>query len=262
MSKLQGKYVLITGASGGIGEAIAYQVAEQQGIPILVARSQEKLQKIASQITAGYQVKPIIRVVDITNFQEWEQILQGLIAELNRIDVLINNAGIGYFDRYTDMEWERIDHMVTLNNRSLFFTTYQLLPHMFEGTDAHIINIGSQAGKIATPKSAVYSATKASVISFSNALRMELDGKVRVTSVNIGPVSTSFFDTADPSGQYQQSVARYMLNPDDVATKVVQAIFTRKREVNLPAWMQAGSKLYQIVPRVVELFGKRLFNKK
>lgn len=192
MSKLKGKFVLITGASSGIGKSLSFQVAAHQAIPILIARSEEKLVSISKKIEQEYQIKALYYAVDITDQERWGAILQEIQLAVHPIDVLINNAGIGYFESFEKMEWDYVNSMLRLNLESLYFTTYKLLPNMKLHSPAHIVNIGSQAGKIATPKSAVYSATKAGVINFSNALRMELEPEVFVTSVNIGPVRTAF----------------------------------------------------------------------
>ncbi|GAE91290.1 oxidoreductase [Gracilibacillus boraciitolerans JCM 21714] len=188
--------------------------------------------------------------------------MQEIQLAVHPIDVLINNAGIGYFESFEKMEWDYVNSMLRLNLESLYFTTYKLLPNMKLHSPAHIVNIGSQAGKIATPKSAVYSATKAGVINFSNALRMELEPEVFVTSVNIGPVRTAFFDQADPSGSYQKSISKYMLDPDDVAKSIVKYLFTKKREINLPYWMHIGSRFYQNFPRIMEQLLKPAFKRK
>lgn len=123
--------------------------------------------------------------------------------------------------------------------------------------------IGSMAGKVATPKAAVYGASKHSIIGFSNGLRQELKPYgIHVTTVNLGPMDTNFFDTADPSGRYRQASARYMLQPDKVARKVISSIGKKKREINLPRWMSIGSKVYQLVPGVAEKLLGGQFNKK
>ncbi|MGP4042282.1 SDR family NAD(P)-dependent oxidoreductase [Gracilibacillus sp. D59] len=262
MNKLKDKYVLITGASSGIGEALAFDLAQQQAIPVLVARRETKLSQVSRKIEEMYAIKPIIYPIDITDRDEWQKGIDSILRECGKIDVLINNAGIGYFETFDRIDWESIENMIRLNIDALFFTSYYLLPELMKQPVAHIVNIGSQAGKIATPKSAVYSATKASVISFSNALRMELEGKVSVTSVNIGPVETSFFDTADPKGGYRKSVAKYMLDPTDVAKHITKSLFTNKREINLPYWMHIGSKMYQNFPRIMETILKPTFKKK
>ncbi len=262
MNNLKDKHVLITGASSGIGEALAFALAEQKAIPILVARTESNLIQISRNIEKMHAIKPIIYPVDITDRDEWKKGIDHILRECGKIDVLINNAGVGYFETFDLIDWESIEKMIRLNLDALFFTTYYILPALMNQPAAHIINIGSQAGKIATPKSAVYSATKASVISFSNALRMELEGKVSVTSVNIGPVETAFFDTADPKGDYRKSVAKYMLDANDVAKHITKSLFTNKREINIPFWMHIGSKMYQTFPRIMEIILKPAFKKK
>ncbi|MDX8046059.1 SDR family oxidoreductase [Gracilibacillus sp. S3-1-1] len=262
MNKLNGRHVLITGASSGIGRALAFSLAKQGAIPILVARTESKLMELKTEIENRYAVHPIVYAVDITDYPKWQQTIERIIDEAGKIDILINNAGIGYFDMFEQANWQTIENMVNLNLNAMFLTTSRLLPTLLTQQQAHIINIGSQAGKMATPKSAVYSATKAGVISYSNALRMELQGRVFVTSVNIGPVKTAFFETADPEGTYQKSVERYMLEPMNVANKVTKVIFTNKREINLPYWMHVGSKIYQSFPRTMEKLLGPAFKKK
>ncbi|UOQ85938.1 SDR family NAD(P)-dependent oxidoreductase [Gracilibacillus salinarum] len=262
MNRLMGKHVLITGASSGIGEALAYQLAANGAVPILVARTESKLVQIVDKIKKQYQIEAYHYTADITDRQKWGEILDEMMSDIDKVDAVINNAGLGFFRQFDQMNWSDIEKMVQLNLQALFFTTYQLIPYLIKSKPAHIVNIGSQAGKVPTPKSAIYSATKASVISFSNALRMELEGKVFVTSVNIGPVRTAFFEQADPEGNYQKSIQNVMLDPNDVAQKIIHALFTKKREINLPAWMNAGGKLYQLFPQLMEKILKPAFNKK
>jgi short-subunit dehydrogenase len=127
----------------------------------------------------------------------------------------------------------------------------------------HIINIASQAGKIATPKSSVYSATKHAVLGYTNSLRMELaDSNVYVTAVNPGPIATNFFNIADEKGTYVKNVKKFMLQPEYVAKKVVDAMLTRTREINLPRWMNMGSVIFTLFPRLFERLGKKAFNQK
>lgn len=127
----------------------------------------------------------------------------------------------------------------------------------------HIINIASQAGKIATPKSSVYAATKHAVLGFTDSLRMEAEQHgIFVTAVNPGPIRTNFFHIADQSGEYVKNVERWMLSPEKVAKRVVSIMMTPTREVNMPRWMNIGSQLYRLFPSVVEKVGKRAFFKK
>ena len=153
--------------------------------------------------------------------------------------------------------------MFDVNVLGLMACTSSVLPVMKRRKSGHIINIASQAGKMATPKSSLYSATKFAVLGYSNALRMELkNDDVFVTTVNPGPIATDFFATADESGNYIKSIEKIMLKPEVVARKIVDAMFTTKREINLPGWMNLASKVYYLFPRTVEMVGKRAFFKK
>lgn len=153
--------------------------------------------------------------------------------------------------------------MFDTNVLGLIQLTQLILPQMQARKAGHIINIASQAAKIATPKSTVYSATKYAVLGFSNALRLELmPDKIYVTTINPGPIATNFFDVADKSGNYLETVGKLVLQPEKVARKTVQIMGTKRREINLPFVMNIATRLYQVMPQVIEFFGKGAFLKK
>ncbi|WP_186578289.1 SDR family NAD(P)-dependent oxidoreductase [Aquibacillus kalidii] len=263
MTKLRNKNIIITGASSGIGEEIALQVAEQGGNPILVARSVDKLKRMKMELESTYSVKCSFYQADLTDLSEWRRTLHQIMEDIAQVDALINNAGFGIFNKVGETNWEDIERMFQLNVYALIMGTHEILPYFINRREGHIINIGSQAGKIATPKSSVYSATKHAVIGFSNALRLEVEDQgVFVTTVNLGPVRTNFFDMADPSGNYQKAIGRYMLDPEKVARNITKALFTNKREINMPGWMEMGSKFYNLFPKLTERMLKSQFNKK
>ncbi|WP_077621655.1 SDR family NAD(P)-dependent oxidoreductase [Sediminibacillus massiliensis] len=263
MKQIAGKKILVTGASGGLGRAIVWQIAALGGIPLLVARSENKLRALHDEIFNRFGIVGEYFAVDITNSADWESTLDLITEKHQLIDGLINNAGIGFFRLVGETEMTEAESMFRLNVLSMIQATQHFLPQFIENKSGHIINIGSQAGKISTPKSAVYGATKHAVIGFSNALRLETaEQGVIVTTVNLGPVQTGFFDSADPSGNYQKSVEKYMLDPEKVAEKIVKHLFTKKREINLPRWMELGSKMYQFAPRFMEKVLNRQFHKK
>ncbi|WP_407268836.1 SDR family NAD(P)-dependent oxidoreductase [Radiobacillus sp. PE A8.2] len=263
LKELHNKNIIITGASSGIGEKIATRVAARGANPILVARSETKLEQLQTELTRKFAVECRYYVADLVDVESWKTTLQQIIADAGKVDALINNAGVGIFEYVNEASWESTDRMFQLNVMALIQAVYQVLPHFIEQGHGHIVNIASMAGKIATPKAAVYSSTKHAVLGFSNALRLETAATgVYVTTVNLGPVKTNFFTTADPEGTYQQSVQRYMLDPDQVAKKVVNSLFTKKREINMPGWMDAGSKVYSLFPHLFERLLKNQFNKK
>ena len=119
------------------------------------------------------------------------------------------------------------------------------------------------AGKMATPKSTVYSATKFAVLGFSNALRLELKSLgISVMTVNPGPIRTEFFDKADKTHNYLNSLGNIVLDPEEVAYKIVSKIGTSRREVNLPYYMEVAHHLYEVFPHMADYLTGGIFNKK
>ncbi|WP_318246305.1 SDR family oxidoreductase [Bacillus sp. PS06] len=262
-NRLKNKNIVITGASSGIGERISFLVAEQGARPILLARNSQQLLEISMKIKENTGVDSLFYKLDVSDTDAVEAVFQEILAEVGTIDVLINNAGFGKFDHAVDATLTETKEMFAVNVVGLIACTKMVLPAMIAGNNGHIINIASQAGKLATPKSSVYSATKHAVLGFTNSLRLEVaSANIQVTSVNPGPIRTRFFDIADQSGNYAKSVDRFMLDPDDVARKIVKVIFTPKRELNLPRWMSIGTVLYTLFPTTFEkVGGKALFKK-
>lgn len=259
--RLQGKTVLITGASGGLGEMLAYRCADSGANVILVARSMNKLEQIKRNIEEKYGIQVNTYQLDIGN-QEEILLLFDQIKDLT-IDVLINNAGYGVFKTLLDSSIDEAEKMFRVNVIGLITMTKLVLPKMIVQNSGHIINIASQAGKIATPKSSIYSATKSAVLKFSDSLRMEVQQSgIFVTAVNPGPIATNFFEVADESGEYLKNVGRWVLQPSDVADKIVDKLFTSTREINLPRLMNVGSIVYTLFPTIVEKVGKKAFFKK
>ncbi|MDE3839496.1 oxidoreductase [Bacillus methanolicus] len=263
MERLKSKNIIITGASGGIGAEIATLCAERGANLVLLARSIDKLEILKKKLEGQYSVQVYVYKLDVSDTDQIQEIFQKIFKEIGRVDVLINNAGFGIFREAHKITIDEMKGMFNVNVIGLMACTSMVLPKMREQRSGHIINIASQAGKIATPKSSVYAATKHAVLGYTNSLRMELaDYHVYVTSVNPGPIATNFFQIADEKGTYVQNVKRIMLQPEYVAKKVVDKIFTPVREINLPRWMNAGSIIYTLFPRLFERLGKKAFNQK
>ncbi|MFO1443566.1 SDR family oxidoreductase [Bacillus sp. Bva_UNVM-123] len=260
---LSGKNIIITGASGGIGAEMATFCAERGGNLILLARNLEKLNQLKVVLENRFQVKVSVHKLDVSDSNEVEAIFSTILTEFDQIDVLINNAGFGIFKEASEASMDEIKGMFAVNVVGLMACTRMILPKMKEQKNGHIINIASQAGKIATPKSSVYSATKHAVLGYTNSLRLELSKyNIYVTAVNPGPIETNFFDIADEKGTYVKNVKKFMLKPEYVAKKVVDAMLTPTREINLPHWMNAGSIVYALFPSLFERLGRRAFEKK
>lgn len=261
--QLKGKTIVITGASGGIGAEIAKLCAASGANLVLLARGIEKLRQLQTDLQQKHQVKVDVFQLDVSDTEQVQAVFQQIFATIGQIDILVNNAGFGVFREAHLATIDEIKGMFSVNVVGLMACTSMVLPKMRARRSGHIINIASQAGKIATPKSSVYSATKHAVLGYTNSLRMELaDYNVMVTSVNPGPIATNFFTIADEKGTYVKNVQRFMLQPEYVAGKVVDSMLTKTREINLPRWMNMGSIVYVLFPRLFERIGKRAFNKK
>jgi short-subunit dehydrogenase len=261
--QLKNKNIVITGASGGIGAEIARLCAKNGANLILLARSLDKLQELQNVLQQEYNVNVRIFQLDVSDTEKVTEVFSRIFEEIDHIDILVNNAGFGVFREAHEAVMDEIKGMFNVNVIGLMACTSMVLPKMRQRRFGHIINIASQAGKIATPKSSVYSATKHAVLGYTNALRMEVsDYNVQVTSVNPGPIATNFFNIADENGTYVKNVQRFMLKPEYVAGKVVDSMLTNTREINLPRWMNMGSIAYVLFPRLFERLGKRAFNQK
>lgn len=263
MKDLKKLTVVITGASSGLGKCIALEVARLGGIPVMIARRKEKLEEISSQIKDLYNVKSYIYALDIMNEENVEVTFHQIYQEVGNIDVLINNAGFGIFKTFEEASMQEVKSMFDVNVFGLVACTKAVLSKMKEENSGQIINIASIAGKIATPKSSAYAASKHAVLGFTNAIRMELmNSNIQVTAINPGPIRTEFFEIADVSGNYVRNVGNIMLDPVYVARKVVGTIGTSKREVNLPTWMGFGPVIYSIFPSIFEKISASSLNKK
>jgi len=199
---------LITGASAGLGAEFARQLAPRASTLILVARRVERLEALKRELERpGLTIH--CRQADLAEPVDIEELL-GWIAESGvKINLLINNAGLGDHGRFETANWERVRQMLDVNIGALTHLTHALLPMLKAQAGAAILNVSSVAGFVPIPKLAVYAATKAYVSSFSEAIRAELRGTgVRVTTLCPGPVSTEF-----------GKVAERAINPEPVHPK-------------------------------------------
>ncbi|MFD1953686.1 SDR family NAD(P)-dependent oxidoreductase [Paenibacillus thailandensis] len=256
---LKGKIVLISGASSGIGAITAKRLAERGAVPVLTGRNAEKLRAAAEAIAGPCGYYPM----DVTRMEDVSRTVEAAIDSYGRIDILLNNAGFGLFEPFADASIESFVTMMDTNYMGTVRLTKAVLPYMLKQGGGHIVNVASMAGKLATPKSTAYSASKHAVLGFTNALRMELkDSGITVTSVNPGPIRTPFFDQADPNGTYVKNVNWLMMEPEYVAGAIVRAMERRAEEVNLPRVAAAGMRLYQLLPRTADRLLRGMFNRK
>ena len=196
--------VLITGASSGIGEAIAWVFAENSYDMILVARSVDKLDTLADELSDKYEVNVSVRPMDLSEPGSAESLARALHREGQQVDILVNNAGVLEHGAFAEMSPEDHQRMVQLNVAGLTDILAYFVPDMVARKSGRILNVASNAAFQPIPSLSTYAATKAYVLSLSEALGEELRGAgVSVTALCPGITDTSLFTDA---GSFVDSV--------------------------------------------------------
>ncbi|HZG57532.1 SDR family oxidoreductase [Paenibacillus sp.] len=256
----EGKTAVVTGASGGIGAEIAKRLHAAGADVVLAARSVDKLETLAASIGPRAHAMAL----DVGDEADVRRFFAEARARFGDVDVLVNNAGFGLFERVVDATPEAFASMMNVNYFGVVRCTKAVLPRMLERRAGSVVNVASIAGKMGTAKSAGYSATKHAVLGFTNSLRQEIHGSgVHIMAVNPGPVSTGFFDIADPSGGYVNGVRWMMVTPERVAQETLRGLARRKAEVNVPSWLGVAAGASQALPiGLVNAFAARFLNLK
>jgi short-subunit dehydrogenase len=219
---------LITGASSGIGEEFARQLAARGYNLVLVARRTDRLKALAAQL-GPLAVRAEVEVADLQN-PDLVQALPARIAEHGlEIDLLVNNAGFGHYGAFAQSKLESEIGQIRVNVEALVTLTHELLPEMIERGRGAIINIASSAGMQPLPYEAVYAASKAFVLSFSEALHAETRGTgVSIVAVNPGPVPTEWQAVA---GLVDQPKFPPSVSPQQVVKESLEAADKDKRSI-------------------------------
>ena len=191
------KTALVTGASSGIGMELARIHAERGGDVVILARRGNRLTALKDELEAAHQVKVHVLVEDLADPDAPYRVHDQLTSQGIAIDYLINNAGFGYRGLFHEQELERNEEMVQVNITAVMALTRLFVPEMISRGRGRVLNVASMAGFVPGPLQAVYYATKAFVISFTEATANELRGTgVTVTALCPGPVETEFIERA------------------------------------------------------------------
>jgi uncharacterized protein len=197
----RGETVLITGASSGIGRELARQFASEGADLVLAARSEDRLRELAGGLATQYGVTAHVLPADLSQPGAADQIMQALAQQQIDVEVLVNNAGFGARGSVAGLGVQRQTEMIEVNVAALTRLTALLLPGMLERRRGGILNVASTAAFQPGPNSAVYYATKAYVLSFTEALAEEVRGSgVRVSCLAPGPTDTGFAAQAGATG--------------------------------------------------------------
>ncbi len=231
-NNIEGKVVVITGASSGLGEATARLLSAQGASVVLGARRVNRLQSLAGELTAS-SGKALAIATDVTDCEQVKRLVDAAVQTYGRIDVMINNAGLmphSPLERLKIDDWNR---MIDVNIKGVLYGIAAALPHMKQEKAGHIINVSSVAGHKVHAGGAVYAATKHAVLALSEGLRQEVKPyNIRTTVISPGAVATELVDSvtepdiaenirklyeiALPAESFAQAVAFAMSQPEEV----------------------------------------------
>ena len=232
-NNIEGKVVVITGASSGLGEATARLLSSQGASVVLGARRVDRLKSLADELTQKGG-KALAVATDVTNSDQVKSLVEASVQKFGRIDVMINNAGLmplSLLERFKIDDWNR---MIDVNIKGVLYGIAAALPHMKKQKSGHIINVSSVAGHEVRPGSVVYSATKHAVRVISEGLRQEVKPyNIRTTVISPGAVATElpnsitepdvaeniqkfYEEFAIPAESFAQAVLYAMSQPDEV----------------------------------------------
>jgi len=253
---LDQKVIWITGASSGIGEALALELAKMPVKLVLSARRKDELDRVAA--LTGLPPKDILVLpLDMLDISSMSQKVEEVIHHFGHIDIVIQNAGVSQRSMVKDTVFQVYRDLMEINFFSVVALTQAILPHFTQRQSGHFVAISSVAGKIGTPLRGGYGATKHAVIAFFDSLRAEVfPDHIDVTVICPGYIKTQIsFNALSGDGskhnQMDTNQAKGMI-PEVCARRIVQAIIARKSEVYIGGWYEVmGVYLKRFVPNLV-----------
>jgi len=238
MNFYEGCTTLITGASSGLGEEFARQLAPHVGVLILVARRLDRLEALQSELhSLHHDLTVHVYGADLGNEKKRVDLAAWIESENLTVDFLVNNAGLGDHGEFEEGNWNKIRAMLDVNIGALTHLTHLLLPAMTSGGRGAILNVSSVVGFFPLPNLAVYSATKAFVTSLSESLAIELRPRgITVTVLCPGPVETEFFEVAYRSDDaeaeaHYDSMPAFVVSAPEVVRMGLEAVVRGRTRV-------------------------------
>lgn len=224
---INGKVIVITGASSGIGASAARHLASEGACVVLGARRDKRIHTIAAEIEKGGG-QALARTTDVTKQDQVKALVESAVNTFGRIDVIVNNAGIMPLSPLEQLKVDEWDQMIDVNLKGVLYGIAAVLPYMKQQKSGHIINVSSIAGHKMWPNSAVYGATKHAVRALTEGLRQEVNSyNIRTTNISPGSVATELLDHISDEGLAKgihERTDQYALVPDSFARVVAFAI--------------------------------------
>lgn len=258
MARASGRRVaLVTGASSGIGAASARRLARDGNRTVLVARRADRLEAVATEIrVAGGDALSV--PADLTQEDDRRRVIAETNELVGPVDVLVNNAGFGWYGYASDMPWELAQKMLAVNVEAMVHLTLLVLPGMRARRSGHIINVGSIAGMLDAQGVALYSGTKALVASFSRALFRELRGSgVFASALLAGVVTgTEFYSRASALPRSLRLPAgTWGVGAEQVAERVARLTFHPRAIAYVPETLRLATLIERLLSWVLDLAG-------
>lgn len=256
---LNGKTCVVTGASGGMGAGIAATLIKKHGCKVIgIARSEPKMKKFIEELGPTYAEQFSYKLFDVSKNENWVNFAQELKDEGVKIDVLVNNAGIlPKFKRFDRYEMDEIEKAININFYSCVYSIKALLPMLLESNDPGIINIDSSAALMSLAGTSMYSASKAALKGFTEALREEFRGKVYVGLVCPGFTKTDIFRDQKNDGGKGQKIMDMISTDCDLMVKMIMFGIEHKQALQIHG-MDAHAM--SVFGKLLPVNGSRLFS--
>lgn len=250
---LEDKVVIVTGASRGIGAAVAHAVAAKGGRVGLIARTRRDLDEVLAAIGGHGAVAP----ADTGDRDALVAAIASIEEDLGPVDVLVANAGIGQYGPFVDVDADEMERVVRVNVLGTMYAIQAVLPGMIARRRGHIVTIGSIAGRIGSPFEAVYSASKFAGVGLTEALAIEVEPYgIGVSVVNPGPVDTGF---GEARGHPYDRHRPKPVPATQVARAVVEVVERDRPESYVPRWFQPAVVVRHLVPSMLRWGSRRSF---
>ncbi|WP_457789877.1 SDR family oxidoreductase [Pseudomonas sp. PL-6] len=233
MKNVEGKVIVITGASSGIGEATARLLASRGAKVMLGARRTDRLEQIAGEIQ-GTGGTAAFRALDVTSRQDVRDFIDFTVTRFGRVDVLINNAGVMPLSKLEALKVDEWDRMIDVNIRGVLHGIAATLPLMQQQRAGQIINIASIGAYAVSPTAAVYCATKYAVRAISEGLRQEVGGDIRVTVIAPGVTESELADSiSDEGGRAEMVEFRKIAIPAEAIARAIAYAVEQPADVDV-----------------------------
>lgn len=234
MQNLKGKVVAVTGASAGIGKAIAIKLAENGVKVVLGARNIEQLQSIVDDIKNNSGDAIFVKI-DVSKKEDLIHFVSAAVEKYGTLDIIINNAGVAQLSRIDELDVDGWEQMIDINIKGVLYGMAAAIPVFKQQQSGHIVNIISTSGIKIVPTQGIYAGTKNAVRTIAEAFRQESDGTIRITGISPGVVKTDFANHIKNESMktiIQHNMEHLAISPESIADAVIYAI-SQPKEVEI-----------------------------